>query len=359
MKRRALATGLAATLALALGLRPEEPARAAPPPDVGAALRWLVAQQGDDGSWGHENKLAITGMAGLALLAAGSTPTRGPYSDNVYRAVQFVLACQGEGRAYQHTSSGYSAIHNHGYALLFLTQAYGESGSLDARIKSSIERGVKATIDSQCENGGFSYFLYNKQPAEHRDMWSWDEASTTISQVQALRGARDAGFKIASRPLEKAAAYVARSQHATGGFYYSIGSAPKRVSFVEGDNRPSFAVSAAATAVLHALGTYDGPVVDRGLAYIEPFQPPVQKKVPFFFYGHYYAAQVMHMLGGPRGIAWMNAIRADLAKRQNADGSWPDDPEDSLPTGDSQVLDTAWALQICLIDDGMLPLHER
>src|SRR5438105_2275792 len=112
------------------------------------------------------------GMVGFVLFVSGSTPTRGPYSENVSRALRFVLDCQNaDGKAFVHGSSGYSAIHNHGYAFLFLTQAYGEVGPLDARLRPTIERELKATIESQYENGGFSYFLYNRRPVEHRDMW--------------------------------------------------------------------------------------------------------------------------------------------------------------------------------------------
>lgn len=326
--------------------------------DVNAGLRWLAGRQGFDGAWGQKDKLALTGMSGLALLASGSTPTRGPFAQNVSRAVDFVLRCQTDGKAFVHGSSGYSAIHNHGYALLFLTQAYGEGGPLDDRMRVAITQGLKATVESQEDNGGFTYFLYGRPPAKN-DMWTFDEASTTIAVIQALRGARNAGFTVERDALNRAARYIAGSQHAeTGGFVYSTGGGV-RVSFIEGSNRPTFAITAAATAVLHALGTYDGPVVERGIAYMEAFLPPSRKKVPFFYYGHYYAAQVMHLVGGPRGDRWLQAVRADLTARQRPDGYWPADPDDSLATGDSEVLNTAWALQVCQIDSGALPIHER
>jgi hypothetical protein len=327
--------------------------------DVPAALKWLAGKQAADGSWGGRDKLALTGMSGLALLAAGSTPTRGPFAPNVSRAIQFVLACQRDGKAFTHPSSGYSAIHNHGYALLFLTQAYGEGGPLDDRVRVAIQQGVLASVESQKPNGGFSYFLYDRVLKEHENMWREDEASTTISQIQALRGARNAGFQIDRDALDRAAKYVAQSQHKdTGGFVYSTANGG-RVSFVEGSDRPTFAITAAATAVLHALGTYEGPTVERGIAYLEAWIPPARKKVPFFYYAHYYAAQVMHLLGGPRGERWMKAVLADLTGRQRPEGNWPADPEDSLATGDSEVLNTAWALQVVQIEAGALPIHER
>ncbi|MGE0713738.1 MAG: prenyltransferase/squalene oxidase repeat-containing protein [Planctomycetota bacterium] len=347
--------------------RPQPAQEKAPKrPDTEAGLRWLAGKQGLDGSWGERDKLALTGMSGLALLASGSTPQRGPYSENIRRALMFVLACQkADGRAFQHPSSGYSAIHNHGYALLFVTQAYGEGGPLDEQLRYAIQQGIKATVASQFtgpeerRDGGFGYFLYRtKGQDKHPNMWKDDEASTTISQVQALRGARNAGFAVPEKSIERAERYIANCAHKpTGGFVYSYGN--YRVSFVEGSNRPTFAITAASTAVLHALGTYQGPLVEGGLRYMESFIPPTKRKTPFYYYAHYYAAQVMHMAGGARGKRWLNAILEELAERQRSGGSWGADPEDSLAQGDSEVLNTAWALQVALIERSYLPLHER
>jgi hypothetical protein len=332
-------------------------------PDVNAGLRWLVSKQGLDGSWGNKNKLALTGMSGLALLSSGSTARHGPYAQSIRKAIRFVLACQKhDGMAFKHSSSGYSAIHNHGYALVFLTQAYGEAGPLNKELAYAIKLGVKATIKSQFpkgrHDGGFGYFLYRKVVPKFSHMWRVDEASTTISQIQALRGARNAGFPVPRKALQRAEKYIANCFHkATGGFVYSFGQ--YRVSFVDGSRRPTFAVTAASTAVLNALGAYKGPMVDAGVRYIEAFLPPTKRKVPFYYYAHYYAAQVMYMKGGARGKRWLTAARAELAERQRDGGKWGADPEDSLAAGDSEVLNTAWALQTCLIQRGFLPLHER
>ena len=282
-RRRWLAVLAAALVAgTAAAQSGETPSGGTPPPggrpgggaDVDAALAFLAKQQSRDGSFGRANQLALTGMAGLAFLAAGSTPKRGPHAERIAKACEFILACQADGRAFTHPSSGYSAIHNHGYALLLLTQCLGEAGTLDKRLRPAIGAAVQASANSQEKNGGFTYFLYGKQPPEHRDMWSWDEASTTISQIQALRGAREAGFAVASRVLDRAGKYLARSQHKeTGGFPYSIGGGVPRISVEEGSNKPTFAVTAATAAVLQALGTYEGDALDRAIAYMETFEP--------------------------------------------------------------------------------------
>src|SRR3981189_3531697 len=72
-------------------------------------LKWLVSVQGKDGGWGQDggetsyvrqgerlespgNDVANTAVVAEALLHTGSTPTHGPYREQLARAVQFILA---------------------------------------------------------------------------------------------------------------------------------------------------------------------------------------------------------------------------------------------------------------------------
>ena len=60
-------------------------------------LDYLAAQQAEDGSWitggGQAYPVAMTGLAGTALLAHGDSPTRGKYSKTVQGAVEFLVRC--------------------------------------------------------------------------------------------------------------------------------------------------------------------------------------------------------------------------------------------------------------------------
>jgi squalene cyclase len=75
---------------------------------VSRGLRWLVSTQGKDGGWGQDggetsyvrqgehlestgNDVANTAVVAEALLHTGSTPTQGPYREQIARAVEFVL----------------------------------------------------------------------------------------------------------------------------------------------------------------------------------------------------------------------------------------------------------------------------
>ena len=97
---------------------------------INRGLNWLIRNQGNDGSWHSRGgfgavPVAMTSMAGLALLSAGSTPTRGPYALHIRKAVDYILrnvhpsgliaAMNEEGRP----------MYGHGFATLFLSQVLG------------------------------------------------------------------------------------------------------------------------------------------------------------------------------------------------------------------------------------------
>ena len=82
-----------------------------------------------DAETANRAPLAVTSLAALAWMAGGSSPTRGPYQENVTRAIEYLLASL-------HRSSdkypGYiedredpiSRTHGHGFATLALAHAY-------------------------------------------------------------------------------------------------------------------------------------------------------------------------------------------------------------------------------------------
>ena len=58
------------------------------------AMRYLASMQNEDGSFGRgrfARHVGITALCGLAFMADGNLPGRGPYGDAVRRALEFVL----------------------------------------------------------------------------------------------------------------------------------------------------------------------------------------------------------------------------------------------------------------------------
>src|SRR6185295_5241102 len=124
---------------------------------VRSGLDYLAKSQGGDGSWSNDGggrayPVAVTGLAGTALLANGNTPTRGRYAPQVDRAVEYLLSCT--------TSSGLitgpsqdngQPMHGHGFALMFLASVYGTEtkAAMRDKTKKAIDRAVRLTSEGQ------------------------------------------------------------------------------------------------------------------------------------------------------------------------------------------------------------------
>src|SRR6187200_480658 len=65
---------------------------------VQKGLDWLAKNQGQDGNYpnsqdGVAYPVSMTGLAGMAFLAHGDTPTRGPYAENIHSAMMYCMGC--------------------------------------------------------------------------------------------------------------------------------------------------------------------------------------------------------------------------------------------------------------------------
>src|SRR5262245_8366547 len=97
---------------------------------IAKSLAWLVKAQHKDGHWeanAGNYPVAMTALAGLALLMEGSTPFEGQYSDQLCRAVSWLVTHSQEkgliGKP-DHISEAGRYMYGHGYALLFLANVY-------------------------------------------------------------------------------------------------------------------------------------------------------------------------------------------------------------------------------------------
>ena len=67
---------------------------------IESGLAWLSKQQNSDGSYGsgaYRGNIAVTSLAGIAFMANGSSPGRGPYGPQIDKALQ---VCDGQYRAF-------------------------------------------------------------------------------------------------------------------------------------------------------------------------------------------------------------------------------------------------------------------
>ncbi len=274
---------------------------------IDRGLAYLASRQLDDGALatsGYGRNAAVCALSGLAWLAGGSTPDRGPYGQQLTRVTNYLVEHTLEsGFINVDDARSHGPMYAHGFATLYLAEVYGMSGRQDLRDK--LEAAVELIVRTQNAEGGWRY-----QPRR-------DDAdlSVTICQVMALRAARNAGLHVPGETIDRCVDYVKRSQNADGGFRYMLAGGGS-----------AFPRSAAGIVALTSAGIYEGPEIERGLAYLDRFVSGdrVIGADAHFFYGHYYAVQAMWQTGGPRWQRWYPAIRDQLVERQQADGRWRD-----------------------------------
>ncbi len=158
---------------------------------IDKALGWLAGRQNDDGSFGsgaYRANVGICGLSGMALMAGGSTPGRGPYGQQVDRALDYVLAnAQPSGFICEPAATSHGPMYGHGFATTFLAECYGMSPRADLREKLS--KAVKLIINCQNKEGGWRYYPQRDDA----------DISVTVCQVMALRAAHNAGLYVPDR----------------------------------------------------------------------------------------------------------------------------------------------------------------
>jgi squalene cyclase len=303
---------------------------------IDRGLAWLARRQHEDGSFGtgtYPGNTGITGLAGMAFLSSGSTPGRGPYGRPLNRCVDYLLQnAQQSGFINAPRGAGHGPMYGHGFATLFLAECDGMS--LRPEVRETLAKAVKLIVATQNKEGGWRYFPQRDDA----------DISVTICQMMALRAAHNAGLHVPKDTIDRSVQYVKRAQNADGGFRYML----------EGTERESgFARSAAAVVALNGAGIYQGPEVEKALAYLMHFkpQPGVEQLVPYYEYGHYYAVQAMWQAGGDAWNAWYPAVRDDVINRQQADGSWK--------SSVCEDYSTAMYLMVLELPNNLLPIFQR
>jgi hypothetical protein len=305
-------------------------------------MDYLARTQAGDGGWhdtdgGRAYPVAVSSLAGLALLAGGNTPTRGRYAQQVQQTTEYLLSCSTESGLLtgQNQDSG-RPMHGHGFALLYLASVYGVESkpSLRQRTEEVVKKAVQLTARGQSEAGGWYY-----TPG------TFDEGSVTVTQVQALRAAHNSGFLVPKGTIEEAVSYIERCSTPEGGITYSLRSG----------GGPRLPISAAAVATLYNAGEYDAPVARRCLDYVwTEFKARADwSKGGHDYYAHLYASQAFYMSGDKYWDEYFPAARDQLLKMQHKeDGSWDGD-------GIGKTYGTAIALIILQLPYKYMPVFQR
>ena len=310
---------------------------------VADGLAWLEAKQSRRGNWSaNEGRYptAMTALAGMALVMEGSTTSQGRHADAIRLAVDYLVSRSRANGLIGDPQSDDRYTYGHGFAMLFLSQVLGEEED-ERRREELVGVLTKAVVFSgraQTKDGGWGY-------VSAKDVNDFDEGSTTITQVQGLRGCRNAGIQVPREIIDKAIAYIHACTLPDGGVQYSSKG---------GGGRP--AISAAAIACLFNAGEEDDTHVPRMLAYAKKNLGNIgNNSFGHWHYAHFYYAQVMYREGG---AAW-ESYRGQIGKRLVAEAQRDRDgafwPQGYIGT----VYTTATNLVILQLEKGSLPIYQR
>lgn len=315
-------------------------------PDVRRAvdqgLEWLAAQQSRLGQWSANNNrypTAMTAMAGIALLCEGSTTTQGKYAPNVRRAVDYLVARSRTNGLIGDPDRDDRYTYGHGFSMLFLSQVLGEEEDSIRReqLIDVLTRAVEFTGRAQTEAGGWGYL-------SAKDGHGFDEGSTTITQVQGLRGCRNAGIPVPNEIIDKAITYIKKCSldNGAGGVQYNSRG---------GGGRP--AISAAAIACLYNAGDYDSQYVPKLLEYCRKNLSNISNRgFGHWHYAHYYFAQVEYREGGKNWEDYRDRVFSRIVQEAGADGSW-------IQGYIGPVYTTSINLTILQLESAALPIYQR
>src|SRR5829696_10236427 len=114
---------------------------------INEGLDYLAYNQHKLGHWTAQGRYptAMTALAGMALLSEGSTATQGKYSDNIRRAVDYLVHQSRPNGLIGDPIRDDRYTYGHGYSMLFLSQVLGEEED-ERRRKELVDVLTRAVI---------------------------------------------------------------------------------------------------------------------------------------------------------------------------------------------------------------------
>lgn len=305
------------------------------------SLDYLAREQRRQGYWeanGGQYRVAMTALSGIALASEGSTPTQGRYKLQIRAAVDYLVEMSRPNGLIGYKDD-YHYMYGHGFSMLFLSQIYGEEEDVTRRdqLKNVLTKAVQFCGEAQTKAGGWGY-------VSAKDGNDFDEGSTCITQVQGLRGCRNAGIPVPKEIIEKAIDYIKNCTTSEGGVQYSIRG---------GGPRP--AITAAAVACLFSSGNYESAYVKKLLGYCKKNVWPGVSRNQYYghwHYTHFYFSQVIYRSDSKEWKKYNKFISEEILPKQTSSGAWNEGHIGPVYT-------TAMNATILQLENGFLPIYQQ
>ena len=268
------------------------------------SLRWIKKNQQADGSW-NKNKVAMTGLAVLAYLAHGETPSESKeFGPTVKKAIEYLLSTQNK------ETGRIPGNYDHPIAAYALCEAYGMT--LNPNVKEAAEKALAVIVKGQHPTGGWTYNMDpdvqkpGKDPSPLDGKYR-DDTSYMGWCAQALKAARLAKLHVDG--LEKATKLAVKgfkkNANPNGGFGYT---GPGQTG-----------LTAVGTLCMQLLGAANDSEVKKSLDLMDAWVPSFDEKGPqgaALQYYFYYATQCKFHAGGKRWENWNKEMKPIYVKAQ-------------------------------------------
>jgi hypothetical protein len=285
---------------------------------VSASLEWLKGKQNADGSWGRNNKCAMTGLALLCYLGRCETPESPFYGDNVMKGILFLIETQkaNKYKLFSQATKGNAPVYEHGIATYALGEMYTlarlGSKSLPG-MREAFEQGVKIIIDNQQDSGSW---VYDGETGFYAGKKSREDLSVAGWQFQALKAAKNTGLKIDGlhSSITKMTKYLEDKQTKDGGF----GGANRDAHYNQ------WSLSGVGILGLQTMARGKTTTIKKGIKFLRDFitAEPLDWNKNCNLYCWYYYTQAFFQQGGDDWKFYNQQFLPQILSAQQPDGSF-------------------------------------
>jgi hypothetical protein len=279
--------------------------------------------------------VGLTALGVLSLLAQGSTPTEGKYSEPLKKGLAYLLSAarddgaildaRGPNHLGKPVKNWYVDLQT-GLGVIALAECYGKVKDKKTRetIQGKVEAAIRYLQKIQLKTGGWDY-------RESSDGGPYGITHVTVSDtytvLAAFLAARDAGFTVETKALDRAVASLLACANKDGSFAYTDNGQINRAVHRRIPPLRYFRTGAC-LYVLTWAGKEKNPAVRNAKAFLEKHRAEILQYGNaagdvHTSYAFLFAALGMHRLAPKEGKAWLSAARQFLPPaNQNEDGSW-------------------------------------
>lgn len=284
------------------------------------ALRWLKRNQntdnktGNDGSWGQQYKVAMTGLALLAFLGHGDTHESLEFEGSIKEGLNFLATAADQSKTINGGCLGTTRFeYQHPIATYALCEDYALTRY--APLKPLCETTVSLIVKAQRPDGSWDYD-YNTGPGGVYNLKNRPSGDSSIAawNVQALVAAKNAGFAVPG--LEEA---LRRSNQWFHNIFYKEGP---RFGYAMPDRLHSDALDGIGCLCLQLLGEPRAPEIQQILPRLLNVETRFRSGNANSSYTWYYITQAMFHAGGQWWAEWNMRLRDQIVQNQDEDGSW-------------------------------------